>query len=198
MNRQAQNNEVHNLKENTMTLRDFTVGGLVAGLIIGGTRLTIGCGGTYIGGDVITNNNGPTGPTASSSPGGTAAGCPVVGVIQSLRVNPFGYTCPSGTPTPNNSSGVLPIGCSAAVTATPKDAAGNDVPANVHGQGIVWSVPFGAGLVNVSDRDGNVFNKNVTTVPGAAPGGFRLEATICGVVGAWNAFTCVSGPGCGQ
>lgn len=139
------------------------------------------CGDVYVGGDQITNNIGLPSPSASPSPG--SGSCPVAGVIASIRVNPFGYQCPAGTPVPNNSSGVLPIGCTAVVTATPKDVAGRDVPDNVHGPNITWSTESGASFIDVTDWPGNAFNKNVA---GRSPGEFRLTASLCGITGAWN------------
>ena len=140
----------------------------------------VGCGDNYIGGDTITNNN--FGPAPTTSPTPQAGTCPVAGVIDSIRVNPFGYRCTGGTP-PANGSGVLPSTCSADVTATPKDAAGNDVPAAVHGQGIVWSVPIGATVIFVDDG-AQPFNKVVT--PRGTSGEFQVAATLCGVTGTWN------------
>lgn len=150
------------------------------------------CGDTYNGGDVVTNNIilGQNGPTTDPSP---ASGCPVAGVIDSIRVNPFGYDCQSGVPRPANSSGLLPVGCVARVTATPKDSGGNDVPANVHGQGIVWATTFGASLVQVDDDPSNSFNKNVTARSGVTSGEFRIEATVCGKTGSWNGRICSGG-----
>jgi hypothetical protein len=147
----------------------------------------VACGDTYNGGDNITNNNflGGGQPSASPSPGGSGS-CPVSGVIASIRVSPFGYQCQAGVPVPNNSSGTLPAGCTAIVTATPKDATGRDVPDNVHGPNIVWATEIGAALLNVDDFPGQAFNKNVTPATGVTSGEFRLAATVCGVTGAWN------------
>lgn len=141
------------------------------------------CGDNYIGGDTITNNNFLPTPTTSLPPG--SGSCPVQGVIDSIRVSPFGYRCNPGVPTPSNGSGTLPAGCIARVTATPKDATGNDVPAAVHGQGIVWSTVIGASLIDVTDSE-NVFNKNVSPRAGVTSGEFQLAASLCGVLGAWN------------
>ena len=153
-------------------------------LVVGVGMIVFSCGDTYNGGDVITNNNITAPPTTTPSPGGPT-GCPVAGVIDSIRVNPFGYRCTSG-PTPNNSSGTLPANCQADVTATPKDAAGNDVPAAVHGQGIRWSVPIGASLIFVDDGV-QPFNKAVSVRPGVTSGEFQLSAELCGKQGSWNA-----------
>jgi hypothetical protein len=119
-------------------------------------------------------------PSGSPSPGTT--GCPGAAVVASIRVNPFGYDCPSGTP-PNNSSGLLPVGCTAAVTATPKDIRGVDVPAELHGPDITWAILAGAQFIQVTDDPNERFNKNVLGV--SAPGEFVLQASLCGKSGAW-------------
>lgn len=159
----------------------------VAAVLAVAVLALVACGDTYNGGDNITNNNFLGGsPTASPSPGGAGGGCPVSGVIDSIRVSPFGYQCPAGTTVPVNSSGVLPAGCTAIVTATPKDPTGRDVPDNVHGPNIAWSTPIGASLINVDDFAGQPFNKNVSARTGVTSGEFRLEATVCGETGAWT------------
>lgn len=143
----------------------------------------VACGDNYIGGDTITNNN--YGPTPTTSPSPAVGSCPVAGVIDSIRVGPFGYRCTAGTIPPANGSGTLPVGCAADVTATPKDAAGNDVPAAVHGQGIVWSTVIGSSLIDVTDGS-QPFNKNVSARQGITSGEFQLAASLCGKTGAWN------------
>ena len=122
--------------------------------------------------------NGPS-PAPSPSPGAEACAA----AIDSIRVNPFGYECDPGVSKPANNSGLLPMGCTAAVTATPKDKAGKDVPAEVHGSGITWSVVLGASHVEVTDWPAEPFNKNARAV---SPGEFSLSATVCGHTGAWN------------
>lgn len=131
-----------------------------------------------------TNTNGQPGGSASPSPGpGSGGSCPGAALIASIRVNPFGYDCPSGVTKPNNSSGLLPVGCTAAVTATPKDAAGVDVPASLHGTDIAWSVVSGGIYIEVTSDPNQTFNKNVKGL--SAPGEFNLQATVCGKSGAW-------------
>jgi len=133
----------------------------------------------------INNIGTQPGPNPSPSPG---TGQCVREAIDSVRVNPFGYqNCP--TAPPNNSSGLLPFGCTARVTATPKDRAGVDVPASLHGTQITWSVAIGADRIVVTDDPEQPFNKNVRMRDGSAPGEFRLEATVCTVTGAWNGRT---------
>lgn len=126
-------------------------------------------------------------PNASPSPG---SGSCTPGVVEFVRVNPFGYDGCPGTPPPN-SSGLLPAGCTARVTATPKDRNGADVPASLHGQNIIWAVTIGADKILVTDDPEQPFNKNVQMRSGSAPGEFQLTATVCSVTGAWNGRTVV-------
>lgn len=125
--------------------------------------------------DDESQRNGGSNPSGPSTPGCEAA-------VKSVRVNPFGYDC-EDTDAPNNSSGLLPLGCTARVTATPKDATGRDVPDTVHGPNIGWAVSFGGSHIEVVDDPSQAFNKNVRAV---SVGEFSLTATVCGVSGAWN------------
>lgn len=151
--------------------------------------ISTGSNPTYITNTATNNqpngNNG--GPTASPSPGGGA--CPGSAIIAKIRVNPFGYDCPDGVPKPNNNSGLLPVGCTAAVTATPKDQFGNDVPAELHGTEITWRIVAGSEFITVTSDPNEAFNKNVFGKSG--PGEFVLEATVCGKSGAWEGRTTV-------
>lgn len=122
-----------------------------------------------------TGGTGGGGVSGPSTPGCEAA-------VRSVRVNPFGYDC-DDSDSPNNSSGLLPLGCVARVTATPKDQTGRDVPDTVHGPNISWAVTFGGSHVEVVDDPSQPFNKNVRAV---SVGEFSLSATVCGVTGAWN------------
>jgi hypothetical protein len=140
--------------------------------------------------NTATNNNAPP-PTPGASPSPAAGSCPGAALVDHVRVNPFGYDC-SGNQAPPNSSGLLPMGCIAAVTATPKDAQGNDVPSDLHGPSITWSVTIGGSYIQVTDDPLQPFNKNVRAV--SAPGEFQLAATVCGKTGAWNGRTVASFP----
>lgn len=131
-------------------------------------------------GDVFgPSPNGPGGPSASPSP---APGCATA--IDSVRVAPFGFECTSADK-PNNSAGVLPLTCTARVTATPKGKfPGNgDVPAEIHGPNITWTLRTGTGNVEVLDDPTQPFNKNVSALK---VGSFSLSATVCGVEGSYN------------
>jgi hypothetical protein len=102
--------------------------------------------------------------------------------VQTVRVNPFGYGC-SGGDEPANSSGVLPLNCTARVTATPKGPGGIDVPDTIHGPNITWFIKSGASHIMVLDDPTQPFNKNVR---GLSVGPFELAATVCNVTGVWS------------
>lgn len=130
--------------------------------------------------DATQTVTSPTGTSPATGASPDPAGC--TAAVKSVRVNPFGYDdCPGNKP--SNSSGLLPLGCVARVTATPKDALGKDVPASVHGQAIAWSVMLGSNHIQVTDDPEEGFNKNVR---GTSEGEFSLAAQVCGVTGSWN------------
>src|SRR5262245_54887747 len=64
-------------------------------------------------------------PAPQSAPSGAC-------IAPAVRVGPFGYSC-VGVDVPSNVSGVLPRGCTAVLTATPKYGDGRDVPPELHG-----------------------------------------------------------------
>jgi hypothetical protein len=117
-------------------------------------------------------------PSPGASP--TSPGCEAA--VKSVRVNPFGYSCDDGVDKPANSSGLLPLGCTAHVTATPKDQTGKDVPDTVHGPIAGWSVSFGGSHVEVTPDPNQPFNVNVRAT---SVGEFSLETSVCNVRGAW-------------
>lgn len=123
-------------------------------------------------------------PPATVAPGPVPGAACNPAVIDHVRVSPYDISCPTGTAAPNNSAGVLPVGCDAIVTATPKLASGEDVPPEAHGPDITWSIVSGADLISVRDFSGQVFNKHVE---GIKAGPFKLQATVCGKTGAWEA-----------
>jgi hypothetical protein len=95
----------------------------------------------------------------------------------------FGVDCKNGKPEPNNGAGLLPVGCKGSLTATPKYANGDDVPASIHGPNIEWELEFGAGVVQVKDSKMSVFNKDLI---GLKVGTFSLCATVRDVRGCLN------------
>lgn len=132
------------------------------------------------------NNGGPSTPGASPSPG-TGGDLPPGSFV---RVGLFGQSCPSGTTPPNNGTRTIGPGCTGFITATPKDAQGNDIPAAVHGSSIAWVVEFGQGIVNLIAPP-EPFNRDARCT---GPGDFGLKATVKNVSGA-TTFTCAAGAG---
>ena len=131
-----------------------------------------------------TNNNGQPGPGSSPSPG-QGGELPAGSWV---RVGMFGQSCPSGVTVPQNGTRQIKPGCTALITATPKAADGSDLPASIHGQLIAWSVPAGAGVVNVT-ADSEPFNRSVRCL---GLGTFTLSATVKGVTGTAD-FECIGG-----
>lgn len=101
-------------------------------------------------------------------------------VIRSVRVAFYEIKCPAGETPPPNGEGRLPVGCTGIVTATPKDANGNDVDARIHGPDIEWTLVQDARFVDVEDYPGEEFNRYAT---GKSPGSFQLCATVQTVQG---------------
>jgi hypothetical protein len=84
-------------------------------------------------------------------------------------------------PVPRNGERILPRGCRGYVTATPKQANGDDVPAAVHGPNIEWFVLTGDDIIDVqAPTFASDFNKDIV---GVRPGAFGLCATVRGVTG---------------
>jgi hypothetical protein len=102
--------------------------------------------------------------------------------IHHIRVGFFGFNCPASITPPRNGEGILPVACRGLVTATPKDSRGDDIPADVHGPNIHWSLDAG-GSATMSDSKMSTFNKNLD---GVRPGSFSLCATVKGVTGCLN------------
>lgn len=132
---------------------------------------------------IATATKAPTAPPQpSATPGPTATATPagIVGSIHHIRVGFYGINCPGNHPVPNNGAKQLPVGCKGFVTATPKQANGDDVPAAVHGPDIDWELEYGANIVEVKNSQASDFNKDLT---GLRVGAFNLCATVGGVTG---------------
>jgi hypothetical protein len=99
----------------------------------------------------------------------------------------FGETCGAGVTPPSNGSRQIKAGCVASITATPKDSAGVDLPAAVHGPTIAWSVPAGSGTVNCL-ADSEPFNRTCRCV---GLGVFTLQATVKNLTGTAD-FECIA------
>jgi hypothetical protein len=129
--------------------------------------------------------------TAPPSPTGQpGAGC----IAPAVRVGPFGFQCDASVPTPSNNSGLLPRGCTAVLTATPKYPDGTDVPAAIHGVNVAWAITAGQNVVTMSDFGGEPFNRLIRPLSDTTPdpadrssGTFTVTATVCGTVGSYTA-----------
>jgi hypothetical protein len=122
-------------------------------------------------------------PTPTPAPAATPTPTPAGGAngIYEIRVGFFGINCGKGNPTPRNGEKKLPVGCRGYVTATPKKANGDDVPASVHGPDIEWFVLTGEDKIDVQDPTfKSDFNKDVV---GERTGSFGLCATVRNVTG---------------
>lgn len=101
-------------------------------------------------------------------------------VIASIRVGFFGIRCSPGITPPRNAEGLLPVGCSGDVTATPKKADGSDVPESIHGDKIEWDLRQDAPRVVMHDYPNVKFNKILVA---QEYGPFALCATVKGHTG---------------
>jgi hypothetical protein len=102
--------------------------------------------------------------------------------IDYIRVGFYEIECPNGRVPPRNWDGVLPVGCTGWVTATPKTVDHRDVPPEVHGPEIRWELSSGETErdIHIDDQPQQPFNKVVTAL---AEGHFGLCATVKGVRG---------------
>jgi hypothetical protein len=86
--------------------------------------------------------------------------------------------CADGTSRPPSFNSIY-YDCRGTLTASPKDANDDDVPAYIHGPDILWETESGEGeTVLVEEYPGVTFNKFVT---GIDRGPFRVCATVAGV-----------------
>ena len=101
-------------------------------------------------------------------------------LIDHIRVGFFGIRCIDGVPPPRNGEKLLLMGCSGAVTASPKNKNGDDIDARIHGERIDWSLEQEIPVVRMDDYPGIPFNKTLTA---QIPGHFKLCAIVKGVRG---------------
>ena len=101
-------------------------------------------------------------------------------VIHYIRVAFYGFRCPPNVSRPPAPLGLLPLGCEGLATATPKDLAGKDVPASIHGPDITWELSQGEDVVAVLPNGDQDFNRAVRPLK---LGKFGLCATVRGVSG---------------
>lgn len=111
-------------------------------------------------------------PGAAASPGAAGA-C----FVHTVRTGPFGFDCNLGVTAPSNNSGVLPMGCRANITATPKDINGDNIAPAQHGPIGTWRVTSGNVSVIPRPDDSLGFNAIVTPL---GPGPFTVANEVCG------------------
>lgn len=96
-------------------------------------------------------------------------------IIERVRVAFYSIQCDDDRTPPRNGEGLLPVGCTGFVTATPKDKDDADVDKRIHGPEIAWTLEQSGEPVTVEDFPKVDFNKMVR---GRDPGSFRLCATV--------------------
>ena len=101
-------------------------------------------------------------------------------VIARVPIFIFGYQCPDDRLTPDYGERKIPLGCTALVTATPKDKNNKDVDPRIHGPEINWSISQGADRIDVHGFPDVPFNLKVT---GVQVGHFGLCAKVKGKEG---------------
>jgi hypothetical protein len=103
-------------------------------------------------------------------------------LIAKVYVIFFNFRCPPGASEPAYNK--LPVGCMAALTATPKDKNENKLPDTVHGPDIDWDLRWGSDVVDVDPDPNQPFNKFLYTK--GVTGEFSLCASVQGVKGCLN------------
>jgi hypothetical protein len=104
-------------------------------------------------------------------------------VVDRVRVGFYGIRCEGDRKPPRNGEGLLPLGCTGYVTATPKRADDTDVDRRVHGDEIEWQVVPLGGRIVLSNYSDVPFNK---VVKAYSWGDVRLCATVAGHQGCMN------------
>ena len=163
-------------KLNLMNLSIATSALLVAGLL--GLMVLTNCNPTAPSEvNVYNQNTNQNIQGGQPSPPPDASGSLPAGSVVKIEI--FGASCPSGAnPRPN--PGELKVGCSLAVTATPKGPDGANLPANVHGPNCAWAVPVGSAALRVVEDGSQPFN---ATVLATAIGQGVVSAVVKGTTG---------------
>jgi hypothetical protein len=104
-------------------------------------------------------------------------------VVDRVRVGFYGIRCEGDRKPPRNGEGLLPLGCTGYVTATPKKADDTDVDRRVHGEEIDWQVVPLGGRIVLSNYSDIPFNK---VVKAYSWGDVRLCATVANHQGCMN------------
>ena len=124
------------------------------------------------------NDPTPATPTPVPTPTPTPTPASPASDVAGMVVLVYGYDCPS-VPQPSHGDGVIVAGCnSAAVTATPKNAKGDD--AVNHGSQIAWSVavsPAGSAIVEPGEEN-PLFNRVVRVTSPRQAATVTLTATL--------------------
>lgn len=145
--------------------------------------ITAACGDTIVTGPPVTvlvdsqNTTNSVGPSKDPQNGTSTT-------FKTVRVGIFAQSCPSGGSVPDNAQNTIIVGCTATLTATPKDDNGTDVvlPDSVWKTlGVSWSV-LGSSCADIDASFGNSnpFNRQVK---GVAAGTCTVCATVQGITG---------------
>jgi len=101
-------------------------------------------------------------------------------LIAYVRVHFFSIRCEPGITVPSNGDNRLPIGCTGFITATPKTKDNLDVPEQLIGKRIEWTLEQETEVIRLHDWPDQDFNK---TAVGLKPGHWNLCATVKGFQG---------------
>lgn len=101
-------------------------------------------------------------------------------LIAYVRVHFFSIRCEPGITVPSNGDNRLPLGCTGFITATPKTKDNLDVPEQLIGKRIEWTLEQEGEVVRLHDWPDQPFNK---TAVGIKPGHWNLCATVKGFQG---------------
>jgi hypothetical protein len=101
-------------------------------------------------------------------------------LIAYVRVHFFSIRCEPGITVPSNGDNKLPLGCTGFITATPKTKDNLDVPEQLIGKRIEWTLEQEGEVVRLHDWPDQPFNK---TAVGIKPGHWNLCATVKGFQG---------------
>jgi len=144
---------------------------LASCLVAGAMLASLGCTKIYTGGDSINQIVTGPGPVTSPSPGSQGSG-----LVATVKIGEFGEKCPAGKEPAEQVARQLRVGCTSAITCTPKDAQGLELPHDSPVKVDAFLVISGGQYVKDVEAD-KPFNHDVF---GVAPG---LAVFICKVAG---------------
>jgi len=150
------------------TAREWWAAVCGVGLIV----VLVACLNTYVGGPSQVNQQFTGGgSTPSPSPAGSSN-------VASVKIGEFGEKCPAGKEPAEAIARQLRVGCTSAITCTPKDAAGKEIPHEIPPHLDAFLAISGNQYVKVSESgEGGGFNLDVY---GVDPG---IAIFICKVAG---------------